>query len=152
MKRSSDENLMSEALRQAKLARKCSEVPVGAVIVRDSKIIAADHNRCEELKDPTAHAEILVIQHAARMLGGWRLAGCTIYVTLEPCVMCAGAMVQARVSRLVYGASDPKGGAAGTLYNITGDQRLNHRLMVTERVLEDKCSKLLQAFFQELRG
>ena len=147
-----DTAYMEAALKQAREACSCGEVPVGAVLVRDGKVIAACRNRCEELKDPTAHAEILTLREGGRILGGWRLPGCTLYVTLEPCPMCAGALVQARVERLVYGAADPKGGACGTLYNIVQDERLNHRLAITGGVLEAKCAALLQEFFRSRRA
>ena len=114
-------------------------------------VIAADHNRREELCDATAHAEVLVLRRG-ELLGGWRLPGCTLYVTVEPCPMCAGALVQARVERLVYGAADPKGGAAGTLYDIVRDPRLNHRLEVTAGVLASECALLMQHFFQARRS
>jgi tRNA(adenine34) deaminase len=147
----SDALYMEMALAQAREAYSCGEVPVGAVLVRGDRVIAACRNRCEELKDPTAHAEILTIREGGRILGGWRLPGSTLYVTLEPCPMCAGALVQARVERLVYGAADPKGGACGTLYNIVQDERLNHRLAITGGVLEAKCAALLQEFFRSRR-
>lgn len=147
-----DTMYMRAALEQAREAYRSGEVPVGAVIISDDRIIAACRNRCEELKDPAAHAEILALREAGRALGGWRLPGCTLYVTLEPCPMCAGALVQARVERLVYGAADPKGGACGTLYNIVQDERLNHRLSVTGGVLENTCAALLRKFFQSRRG
>lgn len=147
----SDTFYMEMALAQAREAFACGEVPVGAVLVRGDRVIAACRNRCEELKDPTAHAEILAIREAGRILGGWRLPGTTLYVTLEPCLMCAGALVQARVERLVYGAADPKGGACGTLYNIVQDERLNHRLAVTGGILEAACAALLQKFFRSRR-
>ena len=143
---------MERALEQARKAFSCGEVPVGALLVRGESIIAADRNRCEELKDPTAHAEILALRQAGQILGGWRLSGCTLYVTLEPCPMCAGALVQARVARLVFGTADPKGGACGTLYNIVQDDRLNHRLAVTGGLLEGPCAALLQEFFRRRRG
>ncbi|NLA12251.1 MAG: tRNA adenosine(34) deaminase TadA [Firmicutes bacterium] len=143
---------MEAALKQAREACSCGEVPVGAVLVRGGEIVAFGRNRCEELKDPTAHAEILALREGGRILGGWRLEGCTLYVTLEPCAMCAGALVQARLARLVYGAADPKGGACGTLYNIVQDQRLNHRLAVTAGVLEAECAALLREFFKKRRG
>ncbi len=143
---------MELALAQAREAFSCGEVPVGAVLVRDGKVIAACRNRCEGLKDPTAHAEILALREGGRALGGWRLPGCTLYVTLEPCPMCAGALVQARVERLVYGAADPKGGACGTLYHIVQDERLNHRLIVTGGVLESACAAILQEFFRDRRS
>jgi len=146
-----DEKFMALALEQAEEAASCGEVPIGAVLVCEGAVLAADRNRREALKDATAHAEILVIRRAGELLGGWRLSSCTLYVTLEPCPMCAGAMVQARVDRLVFGAADPKGGAAGTLYDIVRDRRLNHRLEVTGGVLESECAALLQKFFRERR-
>jgi tRNA(adenine34) deaminase len=146
-----DEKFMVLAFEQAEEAARCGEVPIGAVLVRDGNVLAADRNRREALKDATAHAEILVIRRAGELLGGWRLSNCTLYVTLEPCPMCAGAMVQARIDRLVFGAADPKGGAAGTLYDIVRDRRLNHRLEVTGGVLESECAALLQKFFRERR-
>ena len=146
-----DEQFMTMAIRQAEEAADCGEVPIGAVLVRHGSVLAADRNRCEELSDATAHAEVLVLRRAGQMLGGWRLSGCTLYVTLEPCPMCAGAMVQARIDRLVFGATDPKGGAAGTLYNILQDGRLNHRLILSGGILEEECAALLQKFFWERR-
>ncbi|MDW7738635.1 MAG: tRNA adenosine(34) deaminase TadA [Bacillota bacterium] len=146
-----DELYMSQAVDQAILAGRCGEVPIGAVIVQDGKILAADRNRREELNDATAHAEVLVIRQAGNMLAGWRLPGCTVYVTLEPCPMCAGALVLARIDRLVFGAHDPKGGAAGTLLNIVQDDRLNHTMEVTGGVMEEECSGLLKEFFREKR-
>lgn len=146
-----DEQFMALAIRQAEEAAACGEVPIGAVLVKDGLVLCADRNRREELNDATAHAEILVLRRAGQLLGGWRLPGCTLYVTLEPCPMCAGAMVQARIARLVFGATDPKGGAAGTLYNILQDSRLNHRLMVSGGILEEECAILLQQFFRERR-
>ena len=143
---------MESALEQARKAFSHGEVPVGAVLVRGGRVIATGRNRCEELGDPTAHAEILALREAGRLLGGWRLSGSTLYVTLEPCPMCAGALVQARAARLVYGAADPKGGACGTLYNIVQDERLNHRLAVTGGVLESDCAALLQEFFRSRRS
>jgi tRNA(adenine34) deaminase len=142
---------MKLALDKAAQAALRGEVPIGAVLVKNATVLAADYNRREQLGDATAHAEILVIREGGRLLGGWRLPGTTLYVTLEPCPMCAGAMVQARVDRLVYGAADPKGGAAGTLYNITDDERLNHRLSITGGVLEEECAVLLQDFFRARR-
>ncbi len=148
----SDLFYMKLALEQAREADACGEVPVGAVLVREGRVLAACRNRCEELKDATAHAEILALREGSRRLGGWRLTGTTLYVTLEPCPMCAGALVQARVERLVYGAADPKGGACGTLYNLVQDERLNHRLAVTGGVMADECAVLLQGFFRRRRG
>jgi tRNA(adenine34) deaminase len=148
----SDLRYMELALEQAREALSCGEVPVGAVLTRGGEVIASGRNRCEERHDPTAHAEILALRQAGRILGGWRLPGATLYVTLEPCAMCAGALVQARVERLVYGAADPKGGACGTLYNIVQDERLNHRLAVTGGVLEAASAALLRDFFRSRRG
>ncbi len=142
-----EERFMTAALAQARLAAKLEEVPVGAVIIKDNEIIAADHNRCETNKDSTAHAEILVIQKASALLGGWRLTGCSLYVTLEPCAMCAGAMVQSRLEKLSFGAYDPKAGAAGSLFNIVEDARLNHQLEVFGGILEVECADLLKQFF-----
>ena len=146
-----DQKYMREALLEASEAARCGEVPIGALIVREGKVIVAERNRREEYSDPTAHAEILAIRQAGKILGGWRLSGCTLFVTLEPCPMCAGAMVQARLDRLVFGAKDPKGGAAGTLYNIVQDVRLNHRLIVTGGILEEECADELQYFFRQKR-
>lgn len=143
-----DRRFMAEALSQAEAAGRAGEVPVGAILVKDGIVVAAGRNRREELKDATAHAEILVLRRANQVLGGWRLSGCTIYVTIEPCPMCAGAMVLARIERLVFGAADPKTGAAGSLYDIVRDPRLNHRLQVTGGVLEEECGALLQEFFR----
>jgi tRNA(adenine34) deaminase len=151
MSEKDDEHYMEAALELAQEAYVRGEVPIGAVLVRDGEILARNHNRREELKDATAHAEILVLREAGRLIGGWRLTGTTLYVTLEPCPMCAGALVQARVSRLVYGTRDPKGGAAASLYNITSDPRLNHRLAVEEGILRERCAALLQKFFKERR-
>ena len=147
-----DEQYMSKAIGLAREAAGLGEVPVGAVLVKDDQVIAEAYNRREELGDATAHAEMLVIRKACALLGGWRLSGCMLYVTLEPCPMCAGAMVQARIDRLVYGTADPKSGAAGTLYNLVCDARLNHRLEVTSGVLEDECAAVLQDFFRQRRS
>jgi tRNA(adenine34) deaminase len=147
-----DEQYLKKALELARIAADCGEVPVGAVLVQDDRVIAEAYNRREELGDATAHAEMLVIKEACSLLGGWRLGGCTLYVTLEPCPMCAGAMVQARLDRLVFGTADPKSGAAGTLYDLVRDSRLNHRLEVKGGVLEEDCAKLLQDFFRQRRN
>ena len=147
-----DQYYMSIALKQAAEAGRCGEVPVGALIVRDGEILAADRNRREEMHDATAHAEILVIREAGAILGGWRLPGCTLYVTLEPCPMCAGAMVQARIKRLVFGAVDPKSEAAGSVYDLVRDDRLNHQVDVTGLVKYKECAALLKDFFRERRG
>ncbi|NLZ92416.1 MAG: nucleoside deaminase [Firmicutes bacterium] len=142
---------MHEALVEAKNAFTLGEIPIGAVIVKNGQIIARDHNRREELNDPTAHAEILVMRKAGEILGGWRLPGTTLYVTIEPCPMCAGALVQARVGRIVYGAADSKAGAVDSLYTITTDERLNHRLEVNGGVLADEASELMRHFFRSRR-
>ncbi len=146
-----DEKYMRAALREAETAAEEGEVPVGAVIVHDSRVIGRAHNMREILHDPTAHAEMIAITQAAEALSAWRLEGTTVYVTLEPCPMCAGALVLARVSRLVYAAPDPKAGACGTLYNIVDDARLNHRIEVTSGVLADEAKTLLQEFFRRRR-
>ncbi len=142
---------MDEALAEAQAAADLGDVPIGAVVVRDGRIIARAHNRRECLRDPTAHAEIDALRQAARILGGWRLAGCTLYVTLEPCVMCAGALVQARVTRLVYGAADPKAGAAGSVVDVLRDARFNHVVEVMGGVRAAECGLLLRNFFAGLR-
>jgi tRNA(adenine34) deaminase len=146
-----DEYYMGIALELAEEACRRGEVPVGALLLREGEILSRNYNRREELHDATAHAEILVLREAGQRLGSWRLTGATLYVTLEPCPMCAGALVQARVSRLVYGAMDPKGGAVTTLYNIPSDPRLNHRVEVTEGILAERCASLLQDFFKKRR-
>lgn len=146
-----DEQYMQIAIAEARKAAFVGEVPVGAVVVCEGEIIAKAHNQRESLADPTAHAEILAIQQAAGKLKRWRLIGCTIYVTKEPCPMCAGAIYQARFQRLVYGAPDEKAGAAGTLYNIVNDERLNHQLEVAGQVNEEECKNLVQRFFQTKR-
>ena len=148
----SDEEHMAQALREAALALESDEVPVGAVIVRDGRIIGRAHNQRELLGDPTAHAEMIAITQAAEDVGNWRLEGCTMYVTLEPCAMCAGAIVLARLPRLVFGARDPKAGAVGTLYDIPRDPRLNHTVEVTSGILEQECSEILTEFFRRKRG
>lgn len=147
-----DERFMREALVEAHAAAAEGEVPIGAVVVYEGEIIARAHNRRELDEDPSAHAEFSAMVAAARALGRWRLTGCTVYVTLEPCVMCAGLMVNARVTRCVYGAADPKAGALGSLYQLNADRRLNHAFGVTAGVLSDECAGVLKAFFAELRG
>ena len=146
-----DIDLMQEALKEAEIAYSHQEVPVGAVIVYQNKIIARAHNQKEELQDPTAHAEILVIRKAVKYLGSWHLEDFTLYVTLEPCPMCAYAMLQARIKRLVFGTNDPKAGAAGSIINIVQDKRFNHQLEVKKGILEEECRLILQKFFQERR-
>ncbi len=144
---------MAMALEQAALAAAADEVPVGAVIVHpDRGIIARAHNLRQTLQDPTAHAELLALRQAAAVLGSWRLEGCQLYVTLEPCPMCAGAIVQARVPVVVYGCTDRKAGACHTLYQITSDPRLNHRCEVIGGVLAEQCASLLSAFFAAKRA
>ena len=146
-----DIRLMKEALKEAEIAYFLQEIPVGAVIVYQNKIIAKAHNRKEELQDPTAHAEILVLQQAARYLGTWHLKDTTLYVTLEPCPMCAYAMIQARIKRLVFGATDPKVGAAGSVINILQNKRFNHQIEITSNILNKECGLILKKFFLERR-
>lgn len=149
----SDERWMRAALEEADRAAEEGEVPVGCVLVGpDGQLLASAHNLREALEDPTAHAEIVAMREAARRLGSWRLDGATLYVTLEPCVMCAGAIVNARVQRVVWGCDDPKAGACHTLYNIGQDARLNHRFDTTKGVLEAECANRLKLFFAELRA
>ncbi|MHB1136227.1 MAG: tRNA adenosine(34) deaminase TadA [Coriobacteriia bacterium] len=143
---------MSLAIEQARLAAAEGEVPIGAILVCDGAVVAHGRNARESAADPTAHAELIAIREGAERLGRWRLSGCTLYVTLEPCPMCAGALVNARIDRLVYGASDPKAGAVGTLYDLSADSRLNHRYEVTAGVLGDECGRLLTEFFRGLRA
>ena len=142
---------MELALLEAERAGSWGDVPIGAVVTRGGDVIGRAGNQRERLGDPTAHAEILAIREASAAVGSWRLEGCTLAVTLEPCAMCAGASVLARLDRLVYGAADPKAGFAGSLGDLARDPRLNHRLEVTTGVLEERCSKLLRAFFRERR-
>jgi tRNA(adenine34) deaminase len=142
-----DEEAMTIALEEARAALAHGDVPVGAVIVHDDVVIARRHNERERTQDPTAHAEVLALRDAALLLGGWRLDDCTLVVTLEPCVMCAGALVNARIGRLVYGAADLKGGATASLYNVCADPRLNHNPPVTHGVLATACAELLTEFF-----
>lgn len=147
----SDDDAMELALVEARAAAAEGEVPVGAVALIEGRAISARHNERERTGDPTAHAEMLALRDAAAAVGGWRLSQVTIVVTLEPCPMCAGALVAARVSRLVYGANDSRAGACGTLYNLCGDPRLNHELMVTSGLRADDCGALLTSFFAEKR-
>ncbi|MCI0332724.1 MAG: tRNA adenosine(34) deaminase TadA [Planctomycetes bacterium] len=148
---------MQQALREAQIAFDEDEVPIGAVVVHDDsssgerRVIGAAHNQREQLRDPTAHAEMIAITQAAEALGNWRLDGCTLYVTLEPCPMCAGAIVLARIPRVVYGAADPKAGAVTTLYQLLNDPRLNHRAEVVSGVLTEPCGEILSKFFREKR-
>ena len=151
MERPEDQVWMMEALAEARRAAGIGEVPIGAVVVLGEEAVGRGHNRREIDGDPLAHAEILAIRQAATAIGGWRLSGCTMYVTLEPCAMCAGALVNSRVERLVYGAPDPKAGYCGTLGNLVQDPRLNHRLEMTAGVLEGESAALLRGFFASLR-
>lgn len=142
---------MQEAIELAKQAEKLNEVPIGAVVVKDGQIIGRGYNRREIDGNPLGHAEIIAIMQASKHLGGWRLEDCELFVTLEPCPMCAGAIVQSRIKRLVYGASDPKSGYAGTLYNTLQDKRLNHQTEIIQGVCLEECQLLLQNFFRRLR-
>lgn len=147
-----DAEYMQLAIEQAKIAESYDEVPIGAVVVYEGDVIARGYNRRELDEDPAGHAEFIALKKASEKLGHWRLSGCTVYVTLEPCLMCAGLMYQSRIDRCVYGARDPKAGALGTLYQINADERLNHRFEVTAGVLEDECAGLLSGFFAKLRA
>jgi len=146
-----DERFMQAALLQAQIAEHNGDVPVGAVIVYENRIIAKGYNQRQQLNDPTAHAEIIALTAAAEHIGNWRLQGCSIYVTLEPCCMCAGGLLLGRLERLIYGCDDPKAGACGSLYNIVQDDRLNHRVEITKGVLADDCTAILQDFFRKRR-
>jgi tRNA(adenine34) deaminase len=143
-----DETFMAEALAEARRAAAEGEVPIGAVVVADGCIVGRGRNARERLNDPTAHAEILALQEAARTLGRWRLSGATMYATLEPCPMCAGALVNARLDRLVYAVADPKAGAVDTLFDVVRDARLNHRLHVSSGILGQECGDILREFFR----
>ena len=145
------QDFMRIAIDEAEKAREAGEVPVGAVVISDGMVLARDHNRREETGDPSAHAELLAVRNACRKMGDWRLPGSTLYVTLEPCAMCAGAIVLARIGTVVYGASDPAAGAGGSAYNILEDGRLGHRVEVIAGILEDECRILVQNFFGDLR-
>ncbi len=147
-----DDQAMRLALQEAAAAAVHGDVPIGAVVVRDGKVIAARHNERELTGDPTAHAEVLAIRDAAAEVGHWRLLDCTLYVTLEPCAMCAGALVNARIGRLVYAATDPKGGAVASLYELCSDPRLNHRLPVVAGLHAEQAGELLRSFFADRRG
>ena len=151
MPNKSDKELMQIAIKEAQIAEENGDVPIGAVIVYQNQIIGRAYNQRELLQDPTAHAEIIALTQAAAFIESWRLNGCTMYVTLEPCPMCAGALVLARIDRLVYGCDDPKAGAVKSLYNIVTDERLNHIIEVTSGVLAEECSGLLQHFFRRRR-
>ena len=142
---------MEEAIELARQAGKAGEIPVGSVVVRDGKILGRGLNTRESRRDPTLHAEIMALREAAHAIGNWRLENCTLYVTLEPCPMCAGALVQARIPELVFGCEDPKAGACGTLYDIPRDSRLNHRILVRKGILREECARILRDFFQARR-
>ena len=146
-----DQQYLRAAITAAKIAEENGDVPIGAVIVYQNRIIAKAYNQREQLQDPTAHAEIIALTQAAAALENWHLNGCTMYVTLEPCPMCAGALVLSRMDRLVYGCDDPKTGACKSLYNIVTDGRLNHRLEVTSGILQEQCREQLQGFFARRR-
>jgi len=143
---------MRAALAEAAIAKSKGEVPIGAVIVHEGRIIGRGHNLRETSNDPTTHAEMVAIRRAAEQIGHWRLLETTLYVTLEPCVMCMGAIILARIPRLVYASRDPRAGAVGSIYDFSRDERFNHRVEVTEGVLGEECGKLLSGFFQELRA
>lgn len=143
---------MRLALGEAEKALEAGDVPVGAVIVHEDRVIGRGHNQRELLQDPTAHAEMLALTAAASAIGSWRLTGCTMYVTLEPCSMCAGALVLARVDRLVFGALDPKAGACGSVFNLVEDARLNHRIPLQSGILGEECAELLRSFFARKRA
>ncbi len=146
-----DEKYMKEAIRQAKKAEDIGDVPIGCVIVSDGKIIARGYNKRNKNKTVLAHAELLAMSKACRKIGDWRLENCTMYITLEPCQMCAGAIVQARVSRVVIGSMNPKAGCGGSVLNLLEMQEFNHQVDVTRGVLEEECSEMLSAFFRKLR-
>ena len=152
MRSRDDEWWMEQALEQARLAAQAGEVPVGALVIKDGEIIGLGHNRNLLDHDPAAHAEIIALRQAAARLGNHRLTGCEMFVTIEPCAMCAGALVHARLARLVYGASDPKAGAAGSVLQVLNHPGLNHKMEVRSGVLAEKCSEILQKFFREKRG
>jgi tRNA(adenine34) deaminase len=147
-----DDYWMGKALQAARKAEAQGEVPIGAVVVRDGLVLATGYNLRESKHDPTAHAELIAIRQASRRAGAWRLTGATLYVTLEPCPMCMGAIILARLDRLVFGSFDPKAGAAGSLFDLTNDSRLNHRLPVTSGVRQQECSALLSDFFRDMRA
>lgn len=146
-----DENYMKLALEEAKKAERIGEVPIGAIVVKEGEVIARAHNLRETVQQPTAHAEHIAIEKAAEAVGSWRLEDCTLYVTLEPCVMCSGAIVMSRIPRVVYGASDPKGGCSGSLMDLLQEPRFNHRAEVVSGVLENECEAILKSFFKQLR-
>lgn len=142
---------MREALKEAQKARNLLEVPIGAVVVKDGTIIGRGHNKTENTKDPTAHAEMEAIREAAKFLGGWRLIGCDLYVTAEPCAMCAGAIVWSRIENLYIGTMDSKAGACGSVFNVVQEEKLNHNVSVHTGILQEQCSLILKNFFKDLR-
>ena len=146
-----DEYYMKLAIEEAKKAQKLGEVPIGAIIVKNNEVIASAHNLRETVQLPTAHAEHIAIERASKVVGSWRLEECKLYVTLEPCVMCAGAIVMSRIPKVVYGATDPKGGCSGSLMNLLEESQFNHRAEIVKGVLEQECGDLLRNFFRELR-
>ena len=148
---STDNDFMKIALEEAREAYRLGEVPVGAILVLDGKILAQAHNSPIMKNDPSAHAEMLVLRQAGEKIGNYRLTGAELFITLEPCVMCAGAIVQARLARVIFGARDPKYGAVGSLYNILADERLNHQVEITEGILREECGEVLSRFFQQKR-
>lgn len=143
---------MKEALVEAAKAKAFGEIPIGAVIEKDGQIIGRGHNLTESIKDPTAHAEMIAIRQAVETLGGWRLTGCSMYVTIEPCSMCAGALVWSRMTNLYIGAMDPKAGACGSVFNLVQSEQLNHRVNVETGIMEEECSKIVKEFFAHLRN
>ena len=145
------EHFMRQALEQARRAAACGEVPVGAVVVKDGQVIGRGHNSPLSAQDPTAHAEVLALREAARTLGNYRLEGCTLYVTLEPCQMCSGAIVQSRMTRVVVGCMNPKAGCAGSILNLLDMPEFNHQVELTTGVMEEECSQMMKSFFKELR-
>ena len=147
-----DPAFMEQALAEAQKAWQLDEVPIGAVVVRNGTVIGRGHNLREKGKDPTLHAEMIAIRQASAALGGWRLMDCDLYVTVEPCPMCAGAILQARIQKVIFGARDPKAGCAGSLYNLLDDPRFNHRAEVMEGILEDRCSRILKDYFRRKRS
>ena len=151
MRSRDDESWMEQALEQARMAAQAGEVPVGALVIKDGEIIGLGHNRNLLDHDPAAHAEIVALRQAAARLGNHRLTGCEMFVTIEPCAMCAGALVHARLARLVYGASDPKAGAAGSVLQVLNHPGLNHKMEIRSGVLAERCSEILQKFFREKR-
>jgi tRNA(adenine34) deaminase len=146
-----DQVFMAAALEEARAAARRGEVPIGAVVVKDGEVIGRGHNLRETSNDPTTHAEMIAIREAAARIGHWRLLDTTLYVTLEPCVMCMGAIILARIPRLVFGPRDPRAGAVGSIYDFSRDDRFNHRVAVTEGVLAEECAELLSGFFRQLR-